>query len=236
MTLAPTSTPSAQELFAELTALDIQRQDAAAAAAAGDAPPAARAAQRPLIDPTPLREAINALPGQEFKIGESWCQLGWVRGGGRSCCPATRLLSPTRTQPLGAPSLAAGEMSDAGELLLVLFEHVKAAAPPAAAAAVEAAFGLQVAEAVRCTKCGMVTQEGRYTQVRCAAHALKCFLMTPPADSVRRMPSKPAPVASRPPPYPTHACLPACPPHATRPPVLLQRAHVCAAPQPAGGR
>lgn len=113
-------------------------------------------------------------------------------------------------------------MSDAGELLLVLYEHIQAAAPvglhhtaavqqscnalafseaccrrlrrldmqcptssdprpvfttathctphatlqaEAAAAAVDRAFGLHIAEAVRCQQCGRVTQEGRYTQV-----------------------------------------------------------------------
>lgn len=35
----------------------------------------------------------------------------------------------------------------------------------AAAGAVDSAFGLHIAEAVRCQKCGRVTQEGRYTQV-----------------------------------------------------------------------
>ncbi|KAI7841106.1 hypothetical protein COHA_005331 [Chlorella ohadii] len=110
-------------LFCELTALDMQSKEAAAAAASGASPPRR---QRPVIDPTPLREALNALPSQEFKMGE---------------------------------------MSDAGELLLVLYEHIQAAAPAeAAAAAVDRAFGLHIAEAVRCQKCGRVTQEGRYTQ------------------------------------------------------------------------
>lgn len=110
-------------LFCELTALDMQSKEAAAAAASGGSPPRQ---QRPVIDPTPLREALNSLPSQEFKMGE---------------------------------------MSDAGELLLVLYEHIRAAAPAeAAAGAVDSAFGLHIAEAVRCQKCGRVTQEGRYTQ------------------------------------------------------------------------
>lgn len=76
-----------------------------------------------------------------------------------SYAPLYATKRPPSTQP-------AGEMSDAGELLLVLYEHIKSAAPPAAAAAVDAAFGLRVAEAVRCSKCGMATHKGRYTQVR----------------------------------------------------------------------
>lgn len=55
-----------RSLMAELSALDLARQGAAAAAAAGSG---GRPSGRPVIDPTPLREAINALPGQEFKIG-----------------------------------------------------------------------------------------------------------------------------------------------------------------------
>ena len=60
--------PQPQELFDELTALDIGRQEAADDAAAGAA--STNRAERPVIDPTPLRDAINALPGQEFKTGE----------------------------------------------------------------------------------------------------------------------------------------------------------------------
>lgn len=55
-------------MFAELTALDIARQEAAAVAAAGGG--ALQQGERPVIDPTALREAINSLPGQEFKTGE----------------------------------------------------------------------------------------------------------------------------------------------------------------------
>lgn len=56
-------------------------------------------------------------------------------------------------------------MSDAGELLLMLYEHVWAVGPPAVAAALDATFGLRVAESVRCAACGEITQAGQYTQV-----------------------------------------------------------------------
>lgn len=49
----------------------------------------------------------------------------------------------------------------------------------AAAAAVDRAFGLHIAEAVRCCKCGRVTQEGRYTQV--GVWGLDCCLCFVPA-------------------------------------------------------
>jgi hypothetical protein len=70
---------------------------------------------------------------------------------------------------LPASSSAAGEMSDAGELLLVLYEHLKAAAAEAGAS-VDAVFGLRVAEAVLCGQCGMETQGGQYVQVGACRH------------------------------------------------------------------
>jgi hypothetical protein len=71
-------------------------------------------------------------------------------------------------------------MSDAGELLLVLYEHIKATASPAAAAAVDAAFGLSVSESVWCDKCGKETQQSQYTQVGRPA-CLTCLTCTPAA-------------------------------------------------------
>lgn len=56
-------------------------------------------------------------------------------------------------------------MSDAGELLLVLYEHMREAAPGAAGASVDVAFGLRVGEGVRCGACGKETQSAHYTQV-----------------------------------------------------------------------
>jgi hypothetical protein len=53
-------------LFQELTRLDA----AAAVALAQRAQQGAARQERAVIDPTPLREALNALPGQEFKLGE----------------------------------------------------------------------------------------------------------------------------------------------------------------------
>jgi uncharacterized UBP type Zn finger protein len=70
-------------------------------------------------------------------------------------------------------SSLAGEMSDAGELLLVLFEHMKSVAPAVAGTAVDAVFGLRVAEAVECQNCGRETQQSSYTQVCRGVHLFR---------------------------------------------------------------
>lgn len=77
-------------------------------------------------------------------------------------CPATH----PRARSCCTSAPGAGEMSDAGELVLVLYEHIEAAAPGPPAAQLDAAFGLRVHEAVRCPKCPKTTQERRYTQAR----------------------------------------------------------------------
>lgn len=66
-------------------------------------------------------------------------------------------------------------MSDAGELLLVLYEHIRQAAPGPPAAQLDAAFGLHVREAVRCPKCLKTTQEQSYTQA--SAHSVGFWTM-----------------------------------------------------------
>ena len=55
-------------------------------------------------------------------------------------------------------------MSDASELLLLLYERIQDHGTPSAAAAVDACFGLRVAEAVQCNACGQVTQKLQYLQ------------------------------------------------------------------------
>jgi uncharacterized UBP type Zn finger protein len=124
--------------------------------------------QHVVIDPTPLREAINALPGQEFKLGERLCCKRCVHVQSSFCSQIVSLVWEIccclQTLSILAPTCA-GEMSDAGELLLVLFEHMKGVAPAVAGAAVDAVFGLRVAEAVECQSCGRETQQCRYTQV-----------------------------------------------------------------------
>jgi hypothetical protein len=57
----------------------------------------------------------------------------------------------------------AGEMNDAGELLLTIYSCMRDAAP-AAAAAVDAAFGARVREAVHCPSCGLHTHASEYVQ------------------------------------------------------------------------
>ncbi len=64
-----------------------------------------------------------------------------------------------------SPSCPAGEMSDASELLMVLYEHLKAAGKGTAGDSVDDAFGLRVAEGVTCSSCGKETHANRYTQV-----------------------------------------------------------------------
>ena len=54
-------------------------------------------------------------------------------------------------------------MSDAGEVLLTIYERIQGVSTEAAAA-VDAAFGLRVAEAVHCGACGRVTHQTSYTQ------------------------------------------------------------------------
>ena len=54
-------------------------------------------------------------------------------------------------------------MNDAGEVLLTIYERVMGVSP-AAAAAVDATFGLSVSEHVQCSSCRKVTQQSSYTQ------------------------------------------------------------------------
>lgn len=58
-----------------------------------------------------------------------------------------------------------GEMSDAGETLLAMFEMIREASP-AAAHALDRLFGLHVREAVHCTElhCRKVTHQNAYVQ------------------------------------------------------------------------
>ena len=97
-------------LVGELSELDQERRDAAAAAAAGLPAPASSGSKRAVIDPTPLRDALNSLPGQEFKIGEPrsccfccccihaafprWCCISWTFEPGRHSSHRVRLTSP----------------------------------------------------------------------------------------------------------------------------------------------
>jgi hypothetical protein len=77
-------------LFRQLDDFEEERQAAAAALLSGAPPPlpllmdAEQQQKRAVIDPTPLREALNALPGQEFKMGEQWRR--GLTGGLLACC------------------------------------------------------------------------------------------------------------------------------------------------------
>jgi hypothetical protein len=59
--------------------------------------------------------------------------------------------------------LAAGEMSDAGEVLLAIYGRIEALRP-AAAQALAVVFGLGVQEYVYCDKCNMKSHSHSYTQ------------------------------------------------------------------------
>jgi hypothetical protein len=58
------------------------------------------------------------------------------------------------------------EMSDAGEVLLAIFERARAAGAP-----VDATFALRIAEAVHCSACGRTTHTADYVQHLHNAHA-----------------------------------------------------------------
>jgi hypothetical protein len=65
--------------------------------------------------------------------------------------------------------LRAGEMNDAGEVLLTMYEHIKVATAAAAGAGLavqdlDAVFGLGVHEYVACSACRLETHSTRYTQ------------------------------------------------------------------------
>eukprot|EP00887_Chlorella_sp_A99_P005108 scaffold25.g5108.t1 len=81
---------------------------------------------RSVVNPTRLREALSALPGRQFKVGE---------------------------------------MNDAGEVLLTLYERInKVCAAAGRASEPDAIFGLHVAEALACAACGCVSHQSTYTQ------------------------------------------------------------------------
>ncbi|KAL4450742.1 hypothetical protein ABPG77_001098 [Micractinium sp. CCAP 211/92] len=78
------------------------------------------------VDPTPLREALAALPGQQFRVGE---------------------------------------MNDAAEVLLAIYERVmEVAAGRGRPAGIEPTFGLSVREEVHCPSCSKATHQTSYTQ------------------------------------------------------------------------
>ena len=130
------------------------------------------AARRGLVNPSALRHALSSLPGQQFRVGESntchVCVCAAVFGqserqAGRLCtgqCPSHHHHPRRLLCPLPFP---AGEMNDAGEVLLSIYERVMGVSS-AAAAAVDATFGLSVSEQVQCSSCRKVTQQSSYTQ------------------------------------------------------------------------
>ena len=83
-----------------------------------------------------------------------WTELAW----------ASMHLSPPAPWVVG-PALEwqVGEMNDAGEVLLTIYERIRALSP-GAAAVVDASFGLHVSESVHCSACKKVTHLSEYTQ------------------------------------------------------------------------
>lgn len=136
-------------LFAQLEQQEAACSSAAAHGTSGSLPP---------VDPAPLREALAALPGQGFSLGE----CGGVKCGGWvvachmlvavwklrcaaaavHCTPAD-LPHPTYHLPSHPP--APGEMNDAAELLLCVYEKVmEAEGAGGRGAELAATFGLAV--------------------------------------------------------------------------------------------
>ncbi|PRW57724.1 ubiquitin carboxyl-terminal hydrolase [Chlorella sorokiniana] len=106
-------------LFAQLEQQEAARSSAAARGGNGGG-------RLPPVDPAPLREALAALPGQGFSLGE---------------------------------------MNDAAELLLCVYEKVmEAEGPSGRANELAATFGLAVREEVHCAACGKTTHQNAYTQ------------------------------------------------------------------------
>ena len=144
-------------------------QQAAAAAGSG----AAAAGGAPVaVNPTKLREALAALPGQaEMQLGErrpTGAPVAALRLCSLPGAPCAGRLPPTALRPRALPWPAptrAGEMSDAGETLLLMFEKVREASP-ATAAALDDLFGLHEREAVVCTdpRCGKTSHQNAYVQ------------------------------------------------------------------------
>ena len=122
----------------------------------------------PAVDPTALREALAELPGHSFRVGEEWVEgrggQGAMEekrearrrsgGGGGQEARTTRLAlaglllhalhrspCPSPTHP---PTLLAGEMNDAAEVLLCVYEKVmEVAGALGRPAGIDATFGLQ---------------------------------------------------------------------------------------------
>ena len=87
---------------------------------------ACAAVSQPVVDPTALREALSALPGRLFQVGE---------------------------------------MSDAGEVLLAIYDCIAGVTTSRGLPAiVDHVFGLHVSESVHCSACGKGSHESSYVQ------------------------------------------------------------------------
>lgn len=172
-------------LFSQLAEQEAQRQGGASG---GSLPP---------VDPSALREALAQLPGQQFRVGECArsvrvsagllaahrCLRGAAvcRRRRRSCRPAAPTL---RASPLPAnpplscgppPAPPAGEMNDAAEVLLSVYDKVmEVAAGLDRLAGVDATFGLAVEESVHCRVCGKDSLQTSYTQYFYNTQASAC--------------------------------------------------------------
>ena len=70
--------------------------------------------------------------------------------------------------------LAPGEMNDAGEVLLTIYERAMGMSP-AAAAAVNALCGLAISERVQCASCSKATQQSSYIQYFYSIQVCVCW-------------------------------------------------------------
>jgi hypothetical protein len=74
-------------------------------------------------------------------------------------------------------------MSDAGEVLLAIYERIRSVGP-AAGAALDAVFGLSVTESVTCARCGLTTHATSFTEYLHNAQAAALRLVAEPGSSL----------------------------------------------------
>ena len=113
------------DLFQQFQQQEQQLRGSSSDGEAGPSPPGL-----PPVDPTPLRKALAALPGQQFRVGEWGC----TGAGGadrsvhrifKSCLYTTQPVCAHANMPptCGCPQYP-GEMNDAAEVLLAIYERV----------------------------------------------------------------------------------------------------------------
>ena len=125
---------------------DIDRESAASlrasAVAGGTGGGAALLPRRGSVNPNRLREALSQVPGQQFRVSHARLFRACVHT--ESACTCTHP-SSTRAACRAPNAGQMGEMNDAGEVLLTIYERIRSVSAQAAAV-VDAVFGLSVYE------------------------------------------------------------------------------------------